>query len=287
MSDPEIQEHVDYEAIAAIEHDLAARGAYDDAADLTGYAAYWDSLDEAGREREREMMALHVAEQEARRDPDAEIVDAEIVGDSTEVEPVGFDDALIPLEGVAALRRGLLTLDDQRQELARVGNVDDLAYGVADLGVVMDDLSNLRRAARDDIAKILLARQQEARDRGEKVRGNPKHEVPGLGVIDVPGGNEWKDWDSPRLLRKLMRDAILDEDGDLLHFDHPAEVVERVYEVISACLPITASLGWRVGQFDKTTEEWTGLRGAGIDPEDYATHAAKPRLAKVPNRPES
>lgn len=223
---------------------------------------------------------------------DDEIIEAEVIDEiedrlaesgacepGEEVEPVDFFPDSLPLSGVAALRQGLMLLDDQRQALAAKGDIDSLAYGSADLAVIIGDLQTLNRSTRLDIAKLMLAAH-------EGKRGNPKHEVPGLGIIDVPGGHEWRDWESERLLRKLMTDAIT-EDGELRHFDHPSEVVDRVYEVLVACLPVTASLGWRVGKFDKATEEWTGLRGAGIDPEDYANHAEKERLAQVPKRQEA
>lgn len=278
MPDDALPAFAGEDEVAAIEDDLAAAGAYDtpvlpwDLDDFTPFA----NFDPA------KFVTLDPGH------PDLIEIDAEIVGDEVEV----FDAfAGAPLSSVAALRRGLMALDDDRQALAKVGDVDTLAFGVADLTVLISDLQTLQRSARDDIAKVLLwnrAVENEALEADGKKpkKGNPKHEVPGLGIIDVPGGNEWKDWDSPALLRRLMSEAIL-ENGELRHFDHPNEVVDAVYDVLVACLPVTASLGWRVGQFDKVTEEWTGLRGAGIDPEDYASHTAKARLAVVPKRAES
>lgn len=220
----------------------------------------------------------------------AEIVDdlrdPELVFDSgaivlAEDAEVGFTDD-IPLDAITTIRRGLLQMDDARQELARQGDKDGLANGVADIALLVSDLSTIGRDARLDLARIMLAGHVDGD--GEPLRGNPKHEVEGLGVVDVPGGSEWKGWESERLLRDLMVDAILDTDGMLLPFDHPSDVVTTIFDVLVACLPVTASLQWRVGTRDKATGIWSGLRGAGIDPEDYAERVEKDRLAKVPSR---
>lgn len=213
--------------------------------------------------------------------PPLEVLDAE----SSEIKPFDAFPADMPLSGVAQLRRGLLALDDQRQALAEAGDVDTLALGTADLALVIGDLQDVQRSARRDIAQIMLAGHVD--DDGKPKRGNPKHEVAGLGVLDVPGGNEWKEWDSVRLLGDLIKLAMLEPDGELRSFDHPLDVADAIRDVLVMCLPVTGSLGWRVGQFDKATEEWTGLKAAGIDPNDYANHTAKERLAVVPKRKQS
>lgn len=217
---------------------------------------------------------------------DEEIVDAELVDDEpheiTPVTPEGYDTVSIPLSGVADLRRAFLVLDDERKTLAEAGDVDRLAYGVADIASIVGDLNTIKRSAEADIAAIMLA------EHGER-RGNPKHEVPGLGVIDVPGGTERKGWESRKLLERLVRDVVADpETGELRHFESPVDVAEAITAMIVDCLSITPSTAWKVGTKNTATGEWdNGLRGRGIDPGDWCDVVEKPRLAKVPKRQDS
>ena len=105
-------------------------------------------------------------------------------------------------------------------------------------------------------------------------------------MIDVPGGSERKGWESRRLLHKLIRDVVADPDtGELRTFDGPLDVADAITAVIEDCLPITASTGWKVGSKNKVTGEWdNGLRGRGIDPDEWCDVIDKPRLAVVPKR---
>jgi hypothetical protein len=138
---------------------------------------------------------------------------------------------------------------------------------------------------RRDVAQLMLAGHVD--EGGKRKRGNPKHEVAGLGVIDVPGGSEWKGWESERLLRDLITLALIEPDGTYRSFDHPKDVADSVYETLVTCLPATASLQWRVGSIDKATGQPTALKAAGIDPNDYAERVDKERLAKIPAKPKA
>jgi hypothetical protein len=228
---------------------------------------------------------------------DDEIIDGEIVGTGHDLEPTS------PLpqrsDAVLAMRHAITRLDDQRADLEAAGDVDSLAYGAADVALLKRDLGTLERATKASIAHVLIgelmAEIDEAREAGESerrltamARRRPKREVEGLGRVEVPGGNERKNWDSPRLLRDLMLQAVVDPDtGELREFPSGPAMVDAIYEVIAKCLPITGSLSWRVGSLDKATNEFTGLRGQGIDPDDYSDNIEKDRLAVVPKHKET
>lgn len=217
---------------------------------------------------------------------DDEIVDAEIVDEAgTELVPVGsgVESAAPPaLDPVLELRKGLMALDEQRQALAEAGDYESLAVGAADIAAITGDLRDIERAARSDIATIVLASWVD--ERGERKRGKPKVTVTGLGVVEIEGGWERKNWQSEKLLRELMLRAIVDPDTGELAAESPMEIVGAIYEVLNECLPITGSLGWRTGKFDKATQELTGLKKFGIDDAEWCERVDKPVLAKVPKR---
>lgn len=195
---------------------------------------------------------------------------------SAAVEPVG---SAIETQGdpLPILRKAALALDDQRADMVARRDKVGLANGSADLALFQSDLAAVQDAVRRDLARLMLE------DHGDK-RGNPKLEVDGLGVVDVPGGREWKKWESMKLMRRLAFSAILDDGGEVRADMAPSDVVEAVLEKLTACLPTGESVAWKVGQLDKATGEWSGLRGQGIDPEDYGDFEDKPRLAKIPKR---
>lgn len=196
------------------------------------------------------------------------------------------DDLPVPvrtLEALPAIRDAIGELDAQRKTLAEAGEVELLGHGAADLATLIADLNLLLRAVKSDVAKLLIAAHQG--------RGLPKMDLPGVGRIDVPGGSEWRGWDSERLLRHLVfgalpywaEFAIDPETGEVLS-PSPSEVAESIVQTLLDCLPITASTGWKRGSKDPATGEMTGLRGYGIRLEDFAEKVDKPRLARLPKR---
>lgn len=229
-------------------------------------------------------------------DSDAEIIDAEIIEPGTAIEPtsigglrgdiIAVDEEfiggeLLHLDGLRAIRSAMLDLDDQRLALVEAGDVDRLANGAADLKVVIGDLNTLHRNVRSDLAAMLIHRHEVE---GGNPKRRPKVEVEGLGVVEVPSGRERKNWKSVELVRRLVTEAIVDtETGEMRHDSVPKAVAE-ILKVLEDCLPLTGSLGWRVGTFDKVSEEWTGLRGHGIDPDDWSDEVEKDRLAEIPKR---
>lgn len=181
----------------------------------------------------------------------------------------------VPARPIDELRKALVLIDDQRQALAEAGDIDGLAWGLSQLDLLVGDMRAIERAGRGNVAALM---DSEWEDMGKK--GRPRREVPGLGVIEVWGGSERKNWQSERLLQQLILSTIVDENGELRR-DSPLLLAERIYAVLVACLPITASLSWKVGQHGKGT----GLRGQGIDPAMYCDEVEAPRLAKIPKQP--
>lgn len=218
---------------------------------------------------------------------DAEIIEGELVDDEPRaIEPVGSPASVAQRAGLAALRRGLLALDDQRAEMVARQDADGLAHGSADLRDIITDLSALKRNVESDLAVLLLACHEAA---GLSPRRNPKHFVEGLGEIDVPGGNERKDWDSKAILKLLVQRTFFDhETGEKKDLGTQEDAVAEFVEILESCLTFGPSTSWKVGTKDSSTGGYVnGLRGVGIDPEDYCTEQAKPRLAVIPKRPGS
>lgn len=207
---------------------------------------------------------------------DEEVVDGEVVEPGTGLEPVATEAVQRQSVGLADLRASLTYLDDVRADLKLARDVDNLAHGAADVALIIGDLRALERQTKADIAEIMLE------DHGT-ARGNPKRTVEGLGIIDVPGGNERKNWDSERLLRKIMLEAIIDENGEIMP-GSPAELTDVLFKALVEVLPITPSLGWRVGSFDKATQQLTGLKGRGVDPDEWCENTPKQRLAAIPKK---
>lgn len=175
------------------------------------------------------------------------------------------------------LRLAIASLDAQRAELAAAGDYETLARGGADVAALIGDLGILLNAVRRNLATLIDRLPRENR------RAKPRVEVPNLGVVEVEGGSEWKGWRSEDLLTRLVYGCLVTEDGEVIE-QAPLDTAEAVVKVLCACLPLTESLGWRKGskQPDGT---WSGLRGQGIDLEDYAVKVTKPRLATLPKRP--
>lgn len=113
----------------------------------------------------------------------------------------------------------------------------------------LPELARLFAAARDAAAKIgVLSRQIEA-DLADAVKacGEREPEIPGVGVLKVRRSNR-TEWDSSLLFATLMARAA--------EADDPAQAA---FDMLSAALPLTKSLGWRTG----------GLRECGLDPDVY------------------
>lgn len=210
---------------------------------------------------------------------DEDIIEGEII-ESTEIEPVHADLESVgaaPIqrsEALLSVRQGIAQLDRQREELVKADDRQALAWAAHDVDQVKRDLADLLRALQSDLARLMLS--------DHTGRGNPKLMVPGLGEVDVPGGNERKNWESKKLLREIVMTSLVNEDGALLAED-AVGAASLIIDALTETLPLNASTAWKVGQKVAGSDDYKGgLRGRGIDPSDYCEETAKPRLAKIP-----
>ena len=158
--------------------------------------------------------------------------------------PVAVPDSLDqPQDPLLTLRRAIAQLDQQRHDLAAAGNLHTLAAGLAQLRALTGDLRQLAQHVEDDVAALMPDKQVE---------------IPGVGVIERRKGTDRRKWQSEDLLRTLIRDEI-DPDGTG-ELPDAGTVLQSVMTVVTECVPITGSLGWRV----------TKLRERGIDPDEWA-----------------
>ena len=207
---------------------------------------------------------------------DDEIIDAEIVEPGTDLEPIGGTEVVrARSETLLAVRQGIAELDRQREALVLADDKEALAWAAHDVDQVKRDLSDLLEAITSDLGRLML--------QSHTGRGNPKLQVPGLGEVDVPGGNERKGWESAKLLHDLIWNAVYDENTGHVRHDSIFGAVDAVEQALLDTLPLSQSTAWKVGQKVAGSDEFKGgLRGRGIDPGDYCEETAKPRLAKIP-----
>ena len=110
-------------------------------------------------------------------------------------------------------------------------------------------------------------------------------EVPGLGVVEVKGGFDRKNWESGKVLHRVIMEAIVDkETGEIHSFDSPTAFATAVENNIRACLGMTGSTAWKVGERKPDGTYKGGLRSLDIDPTDYCDEIERPRLAIIPKR---
>ena len=96
------------------------------------------------------------------------------------------------------LRLLFAQMDDRRSELAKAGDVESLAHGAADVDLLASELNTIKRSAQTDIARIFA-------ETGER-----KREIPNLGVVEVKGGFDRKNWKSRDVLREVIFRALVD-----------------------------------------------------------------------------
>lgn len=189
------------------------------------------------------------------------------------VEPSAVE-VVEPLGNLMSIRTGVMAMDERRAALAEAGDIDGLAIGAADLGDLVGDLQTVQRQARLDVARLLQATFTGT--------GRPKKEIPHLGVVEVPGGNERKEWKHDKVLREVVMGVVVDpETGEVTDHGGPVKTAEAI---LATLLEVCGTFGWRVGTYDRSTDTWSGLRGLGIDPGDYCTEQEKERIATIPKR---
>jgi len=172
------------------------------------------------------------------------------------------------------LRLLFAQMDDRRAELAKAGDVDSLAHGAADVDLLASELSTIKRSAQTDIAKIFAE------------TGEHKREIPNLGIVEVKGGFDRKNWQSREVLREVIFRALVDpETGEWRNPDADAiDIAKTIEAAIANCIGMTGSTSWKVGERAADGTYKGGLRSVGINPEDYCDEVEKPRLATIPKR---
>jgi hypothetical protein len=137
----------------------------------------------------------------------------------------------------------ITALDAQRAELAAAGETGMLAFGLDRIRELRRQLGDLERAVEADVATLMDGKTET---------------VDGLGTLERRRGTDRKAWQSDDLLKLIVRQAV-DPEGTGEVAGTPIEVLGRVLEAITDCVPVTPSLGWRV----------TALRSHGVDPDEW------------------
>lgn len=146
---------------------------------------------------------------------------------------------------VAALRVAIGGMMDEVSALVEAGDWEALIRGLEPLQQVLGDLRLIEQQAKRGIADTMPER---------------KVTVEGVGTVERKAKITRKGWDSDELLRKIIAGAILDEETGELP-ESPMVAADLILQELRAVLPITGSLGWRVG----------ALRDRGIDPDEWCT----------------
>lgn len=194
---------------------------------------------------------------------------------TTSIEPVdtGLERQHQNVDVIAGVRQLIMAMDDRRAELAEAGDIENLAHGAADVDLLIGEFSVVKRQAQADIAKVMA-------EEGER-----KREIPGLGIVEVKGGFDRKNWESAKVLHRVIMEAIVDkETGEFIPFGSPTDLADAVEAAIKVCLGMTGSTAWKVGEPKADGTYKGGLRSLGIDPTDYCDEVEKPRLAIIPKR---
>lgn len=141
--------------------------------------------------------------------------------------------------------------------------VDHASHGGVDaLALLLHDLEATRRKismAEDAVRGVLYG-----------VLPSGITEVDGLGTLEPKSGAKRKDWDTPRLVPRVVRQAALEAGA----VDDDGTVVKPAWwegaAAATEALTIAARLEWRVGR----AKAGTGLARFGIDAADYCTELA-------------
>jgi hypothetical protein len=150
-----------------------------------------------------------------------------------------------------AMDRTISFLSDAADRNIDDSNLDTLACLLADIRRYRRNLADIEHHIETEVASLMDADQVNLGDNLTLIRHT---------------GSERKGWRSEEILRSLGMQARMDEHGEV---QPPNEQYTRLYELVQACVPLNASLGWRV----------RALRERRIDPDQYAD--VKPGLVSV------
>ena len=156
--------------------------------------------------------------------------------------------------------------DRQRATLAEEGDLEGLAHGLHAIREVQRKLAVLISQTDGDVSRLVLARPK-----GETVT------IEGLGSLETHRRSTRTRWDSERLFGLLV-DRICDEGfvdphtGEMVGDPATARrIATGLRERLAAAVPLTASMGWRVG----------GLKAAGIDPSQFREQEHGPYTTRI------
>lgn len=154
--------------------------------------------------------------------------------------------------------------DRQRAALAEAGDLEGLAHGLHAIREVQRKLSMLISQTDGDVSRLVLERKGPVT-------------IEGLGSLETHRRSTRTRWDSERLFGLLV-DRICDEGfvdphtGEMVGDPATARrIATGLRERLAAAVPLTASMGWRVG----------GLRAAGIDPNQFREQEHGPYTTRI------
>ena len=154
--------------------------------------------------------------------------------------------------------------DTQRCDLAEAGDLESLAWGLSQIRDVQRKLGILAGLIDADVSRL---NQQE----GNRIA------IDGLGVLETKRRSTKTTWDSEalygRLIDAIAANAVLDTETGQITGDRDTaqRMTMLLREHLTACLPLTASMGWRI----------TGLKAAGIDPDTYREREFGPMTTRI------
>jgi hypothetical protein len=111
---------------------------------------------------------------------------------------------------------------------------------------------------------------QAVEERLAEVMESKTLELEGLPVLERRNSTLRKRWESDALLDRVVRYA-LDPEGDGSLPMTPFEAVSRVVASVKDAIPVTPSLGWRVG----------ALRAIGLDPDEWCETEPGPTKVQI------
>lgn len=149
-----------------------------------------------------------------------------------------------PEVNVLELLRGAIgAMDERRAELVEAGDWEGLVVGLSSMRRLSADLRALADLVERDVAELLPERRVE---------------LEGVGVIEKQKRTTRRAWESDRLLAAVVRKALDPEGTGEIPYS-PMEAVAALTGALTAVVPFTGSLGWRV----------TALRDMGFEPGDF------------------
>lgn len=156
--------------------------------------------------------------------------------------------------GIEALNQALLMAGDQAIEVAKQHDYESLAYGYNQLKGLSRELGTLLKM----IEQLII--QEGPKHTGSNGKEyNDTFHVEGAGTFEVKRRGATRKWDSEELLRHLVGMSMFDWETGEAATAEQREAVERLVSLLTAAVPFTASLGWRL----------TALEELGVQADEF------------------